>query len=332
VKPEIYQGLNLFGARRKNEYSSRQAENTPTRIIVTGTFKQALVKNFQISLKGKAQFASEKLTPQQQMYLGGIDSVRGYPSGDYLADSGAYSNMELLIPAWFIPDWVRVPYGERPIKEEITGVFFWDYGYGCKRGQIEGEEVTRRMSGIGWGVRMRLLNQALLRLEWGIPMDPMVNYPLTERGGNRPRLHFSIDFQDDWPEEVERFAKVYKEEYLSKSAWDILREEMRNPKSDFRYEIARNLALAQKAEGLGHAKEARKYYARAISLGRNAEKQVEIYLKESYKRVNDLRSAGKEASKLFEEGDYEKAREMWQKIADDAKIQALRVELARPGT
>jgi hypothetical protein len=50
---------------------------------------------------------------------------------------------------------------------------------------------------------------------------------ITEGGGNRPRLHFSVDFQDDWPEEVERFAKVYKDEYLKKSAWKIVDDEMK---------------------------------------------------------------------------------------------------------
>jgi hemolysin activation/secretion protein len=331
VKPEFYQGLNLLGARRKNEFSSRQAENTPSRFMYTATFKQALVKNFQASLKMKAQFASEKLTPQQEMYLGGIDSVRGYPSGDYLADSGVYANTELLIPAWFIPDWVRVPYGERPIKDEITGVLFFDYGYGRKRGQIEGEDTTRRMAGLGWGVRMRLINQALLRLEWGIPLDPVVNYPLTERGGNRPRLHLSIDFQDDWPEEVERFSKVYKEEYMSKSAWEIMNAEMRNPSSEFRRELCRYLELAKKAEEMGHAKEAGRYYKKALTMGRTAHKQVEIYLKENYRKIFGMRTASEEAKKLYEDGDYEKAKELWQKILDDGKIPPLKVEIAKPG-
>lgn len=327
VKPEFSQGLNLLGARRKNEYSSRQAENTPSRLNLTANYRRSYIRNYQASLKFRGQFASEKLTPQQELYLGGIDSIRGYPSGDYLADTGFYSNMELLIPCNFLPEWFKVPYGERPIKDEITGVVFFDYGWGMKRGKIEGEVSERRMAGLGAGVRIRAFNQALVRLEWGIPLDPFVNYPLTERGGNRPRLHFSIDFQDDIPEEVERFARVYKEEYFKKSAWGILDAEMRKPDSPLRKKIYENLALADKAFEMGHPKEAKKYYTIAATTGNMVFRQVETYLRENYKRLEELRAAGDEASKLFREGDYEKAKDMWQKIIEDAKMGPLVLEI-----
>jgi tetratricopeptide (TPR) repeat protein len=327
-RPSLSQGLNFLGARRKSEFSSRQAENTPTRINLSAAFKQALVKNYQASIKFTGQLASEKLTPQQELYLGGIDSVRGYPSGDYLADSGFYTNMELLVPTPFVPDWIKVPYGERPIKDEITGVLFFDYGIGSKRGMIQGEQSERRMASIGAGVRVRVLNQALLRLEWGIPLDPLVNRPLTECGGNRPRLHFSIDFQDDLPEEVERFTKVYNEEYLNKAAWAIVDGEMRKPDSPLRKKIRENLALGRKAEEMGYPKEARRYYAMASALGNNAYRQVETYLKENYKKMWDLRKTGEEASMLHREGNYEKAKEMWQKIKEDAVMKPLVMEIS----
>lgn len=327
IKPAFSQGLNMLGARRKNEFSSRQAENTFSKFVYTASFKQALVKNYQASLKFNGQIASEKLTPQQEMYLGGIDSVRGYPSGDYLADTGFYTNMELLIPAPFLPNWFKVPYGERPIKDDITGVLFFDYGYGSKRGQIQGEQTFNRMASIGAGIRVRLLNQALLRLEWGIPLDPLVNRPISEGGGNRPRLHFSIDFQDDWPEEVERFTKVYNDEYLSKSAWAIVDSEIKKPGSPLRKKIRENLALAQKAEELGYPKEAKKYYVKAATLGNTAHRQVETYLKENYKRMQELRRSDGEAVRLYGEGDYEKAKEIWQKIKKDARMNPLVMEI-----
>lgn len=204
IKPVFSQGLNLLGARRKSEFSSRQAENTFSKFNLSAQFLHRTAKNMQFQAKFTGQLASEKLMPQEELYIGGIDSVRGYPSGDYLADTGFYSNLELLLSPFFLPDELRMPYGERPVKDDITGVFFFDYGYGQKRGMIEGEQADRRMASIGMGVRIRLLSQATLRLEWGIPLDPMVNRPLTEGGGNRPRLHFSIDFQDNLDKELKR--------------------------------------------------------------------------------------------------------------------------------
>ena len=140
--------------------------------------------------------------------MGGIDSVRGYPSGDYLADTGFAANFELIVPPFFMPDNWKVPYGERPLKDEIKGVFFFDYGYGTKRGMIPGERSERRMASVGAGLRIRLFNQADLRLEWGIPLDPLVNRRLTRDGGNRPWLHFSLNFQDNIPQEAARLLKM----------------------------------------------------------------------------------------------------------------------------
>ncbi len=71
--------------------------------------------------------------------------------------------MEILIPTPFVPDWFKVPYGERPIKDEITGVVFFDCAIGAKRGKLGGEQPLDRMASIGAGVRVRLLNQALIR-------------------------------------------------------------------------------------------------------------------------------------------------------------------------
>ncbi|MCM8791145.1 MAG: BamA/TamA family outer membrane protein [Candidatus Omnitrophica bacterium] len=208
IKPQISQGLNWFGARRQSEFSSRNAQNTPTEFSLNINFIRTLVHNIKAQFKFSGLLASEKLMPQEELYMGGIDSVRGYPSGDYLADTGFYNQSELIIPAFFLPDWARLPYGERPIKDEINGVLFFDYGYGIKRGLMDGEISERRMGSLGAGVRVRLCNQANLRLEWGFPMNPLVNNPITEM--DRSRLHFSIDIQERLPEEVERFSKEFK--------------------------------------------------------------------------------------------------------------------------
>ncbi len=325
IKPSIYQGLNFLGARRKSEYSSRQAENTFTKVMMSANMRQALVKNFQANIKFTGQAASEKLMPQQELYIGGIDSVRGYPSGDYLADTGFYTQMELLIPAFFIPEWAKIPYGERPLKDEITGVVFFDYGWGSKRGMIQGEQSERRMAGIGAGVRIRLMNQALLRLEWGFPLMPMVNGPLTE--WERSRMHFSVDFQDDIPEEVERFRKVQKEEYIKSSAWRILDEEMKNAGSPLRQKIDEYTAIAETAEKQGDLEKSREYYGKVVAIGDAAFRQTETYLKDNYNNIEALRTANREAAEYYKKGEVGKAKEAWQKIVGDAKVKPLVLEI-----
>ncbi|MCM8760830.1 MAG: hypothetical protein NC938_07570 [Candidatus Omnitrophica bacterium] len=324
IKPSIYQGLNWLGARRQSRFSSRQAQNTFTKATLNMNFRQALVKNFQASVKFNGQWASEKLMPQQEMYLGGIDSIRGYPSGDYLADSGFYSNWELLVPAFFLPEWVRIPYGERPLKDEITGVVFFDWGYGMKRGNIQGEQTSRRMASVGIGGRVRLLNQAMLRVEWGAPLDPLVNGPLTE--WSRSRVHVSLDFQDDLPEEVERFQKVQKEEYMKDAAWKIVNDEMKNPNSPLRAAIYKYFAKAKHAQAKGDLESARENYGKVISIGENVYRQAEAYVRESYKQIDALHKLEEEAQEYLKKGDVAKAKEAWHKIIEEGKPKPLVLE------
>lgn len=323
-KPSLYQGINGLGALRLNEFSSRDAENTFTRLMLDVGFRQAFIKNFQANIKFSGQLASEKLTPQQELYIGGIDSVRGYPSGDYLADTGFYSQMELLIPAFFIPEWVKFPYGERPIKDEITGVAFFDCGYGYKRGEIQGEQTFRRMASLGLGVRVRGLNQGTVRWEVGVPLNPVVDGPLTE--WSRSRVHISIDFQDDMPEEADRFRKVYREEYIKDASWRILKAEMKRPGSPLAKAIYSNLYLAKSARSLGKLEDARKYYAQVSTIGNNVFRQTSTYLKERYEYADQLRKANLSAEEYYKNCEYEKARDIWQKIVTEAKTRPLVLE------
>ncbi|MFC1644060.1 ShlB/FhaC/HecB family hemolysin secretion/activation protein, partial [Candidatus Omnitrophota bacterium] len=95
INPQLSQGLNFLGARSKNPLSSRGADSTFTKFNLGITHKRALPLNLQASLKFKCQWASEKLASQEEFYMGGIDSVRGYTSGEYLADNAIQTNFEL---------------------------------------------------------------------------------------------------------------------------------------------------------------------------------------------------------------------------------------------
>ncbi len=313
VKPAIYQGINGLGAQRINEFSSRDAGNTFTRVNLNASMRQAYIKNFQASMKFTGQIASEKLTPQEELYIGGIDSVRGYPSGDYLADTGFYSQMELIIPAFFVPEWVRVPYGEHPIKDEITGVAFFDIGYGYKRGDIQGEQSFRRMAGAGGGVRAKILNQATVRVEIGAPLNPTWDGPLTE--WERVRIHFSVDFQDDVFDEAERFQKKYREEYIKNAAWRIVDSEMKKPDSQLTQTIYSNLFRAKSAYSAGELVEAKRYYSIVAGIGNNVYKQTVAYLTENYNYSDELRKDNEAAKRFLRDGEIEKAYSTWQKVS-----------------
>ena len=83
IKPEISQGIDLFGSRPENPLSSRNAKSDFTKFNLKVNHKTLLpFLDLQANIKVSGQMASTKLTPQEQYFLGGIDSVRGFPSGE----------------------------------------------------------------------------------------------------------------------------------------------------------------------------------------------------------------------------------------------------------
>ncbi|MBU1726064.1 MAG: BamA/TamA family outer membrane protein [Candidatus Omnitrophica bacterium] len=203
INPEISQGVDAFGASsRGNPLASRGAKSNFTKFNFGLQHKRALPFNLQVGYKLKTQVSSTKLTPQEEFSLGGIDSVRGYPAGDYLADNSVLNSVELLIPSIFIPKSWRLPYSKSTIRDDTTLVAFVDYGHGNRRGALDFETKSMDLVGVGAGLRFNLFNQVLLRLEWGFPVG---DRPLTQAG--RSYFHFSVDLQEKLPATIENYKQ-----------------------------------------------------------------------------------------------------------------------------
>ena len=193
ITPEFSQGLNTLGARAKNALSSRGGGDTFSKFNFDIQCKHYLTPFIQLSVKSDLQLSSEKLTPQEEFSFGGINSVRGYAYGDYYGDNAIQTNVELLMQPVFIPAYIKLPFSKTSLRDNITGLIFFDYGYGTKRGNIEGEKPADTLASVGTGVRFNLYDQLLIRLEGGFPIS-MGDQGITE--GAVPRLHIVIEFED----------------------------------------------------------------------------------------------------------------------------------------
>ena len=194
----------VWGAQRQNELSSAPAKNTFSKFNISLKHSRAVPVggyNLQLNLRARAQLASTRLLSQEQSFLGGMDSVRGYPSGDYLADNSIETSAELLMPALFIPEAIKLPYEQRSIRDNTNALIFYDYAWGKCRFPVDGVKSTANLAGIGFGVRTKLYNQAFLRLEWGFPIRDKTR---TEAGHSR--FHISIDFLDQFQKEGKRIS------------------------------------------------------------------------------------------------------------------------------
>ncbi len=125
--------------------------------------------------RGNLQLTDDALPPSEQIRLGGAYSIRGYQEGEYLADSGAYLANEIYIPSYFFPkDW-KLPYSSKPLRNQIMGVGFFDFGGGSLRKPQNTESDDRFLVGIGGGVRIELFDRVYARFQWGAPIGSNPN-------------------------------------------------------------------------------------------------------------------------------------------------------------
>lgn len=320
---EYSQGVNAFGASGENNpLASRGAKPVFSKFKVGLWHKRVLPADFQLNFRFKAQLSSRKLTPQEEFSLGGMDSVRGYPNGDYLADNAVTESLELLIPTFFIPRSWSLPYADRPLKDQLTPVFFVDHGWGKRRGARATEHKSVNQLGIGPGIRIRLYNQANLRFAWGFPIA--ANHPITEKGDSQ--FHFSVDFQDRLPEEIERIQKVIEEENIKRWTRKLIDEEFSSPDNPIRDKIYNYLQLAENNYKEGNLEESKRLYEKIRDTGLSLYEQVRDYVQECIWQQKELQKMHKLALATYEEGRFEEAKELWEKIIQEAKPKSLILE------
>lgn len=150
---------------------------------------QRLPWSTQATLSLKAQLSGSKLTPQEELFLGGANSVRGYPEGDYLADHGFVVRAEYLVPCRFLPAHWRLPRADAPLQEQLELIGFLDRGYGRLRAVTGTEQASRNLTGLGTGVRFRFDEAFSARLDWGVSVG---DRPLTD--DSNYALHFTVRY------------------------------------------------------------------------------------------------------------------------------------------
>jgi len=116
---------------------------------------QRILFNSVITARSQFQIASHTLLSSEQIQLGGANSVRGYPEGEYLADTGGTLNGE-----WAFPRIIK------PIQKYGYPVVFVDMASGKLKKTGEGERSNRFLMGAGAGIRVQVDRYFFLRMDW----------------------------------------------------------------------------------------------------------------------------------------------------------------------
>ncbi len=167
--PEISTSMPGFlgGSRGDNSRSSRPGvDKFFTKYDQYISRNQVMPWGSYMQIRSQIQFASRTLPTSEQLQLGGESSVRGYPEGDFLADSGGDMEAEWYFPMYGMPASWQL-FGTR-LKNDIEPFIFYDMGGGRLIKVNSGETRTRFLSGTGAGVKIHLKKNMYLKLEWAV--------------------------------------------------------------------------------------------------------------------------------------------------------------------
>jgi len=116
-------------------------------------------------IRHQLQMASQDLPSSEQMQLGGANSIRGYPEGDYLCDYGASVGLDWIFPMYLIPKEWKLANSTTPLRNQIEPCIFTDIGAGKLLKTLPGERKVKFLAGVGGGFRVRIYN-SYLKFEW----------------------------------------------------------------------------------------------------------------------------------------------------------------------
>ncbi|MBI1953915.1 MAG: ShlB/FhaC/HecB family hemolysin secretion/activation protein [Candidatus Omnitrophica bacterium] len=134
--------------------------------------------------RGSGQLTTDRLVPAEQFRLGGFDTVRGYPEGEFLADAGYQATVEVRAPTEkFLPAWggQSSPWGR--LRRSLLVVGFWDFAEGFVRDPAAGEDADMRLAGAGCGLRLRPTSESVLQADFGWAFGDR------DAEKDRPRIH-----------------------------------------------------------------------------------------------------------------------------------------------
>ena len=136
----------------------------------------------------QSQLSHSKLLPQEQLFLGGANSVRGYPESDFGADDAVQSRLDYMLPPYGMPETWKIPFDNMLLKDQLNAIAFFDTAYGRAHDPTENEQRADFMAGVGGGFELRFRQNTSMRIEWGVPVG---DRPITENG--RSQLHFTFN-------------------------------------------------------------------------------------------------------------------------------------------
>ncbi|MBI4227020.1 MAG: ShlB/FhaC/HecB family hemolysin secretion/activation protein [Candidatus Omnitrophica bacterium] len=170
----------LGSSRKEDPAASRtQTGGQFVRLTVAGGRLQRLWGQFQLLARGAWQWTDDRLPPAEMLQIGGAETVRGYPQGEFLGDYGYVGTVEVRAP---------LPWGHRRGAPTWSLAGFYDGGAAFLRKPLQTEEAQRRLQGVGVGLRWTWSPSTSAVLDLALPVGDT-----SSEDEDRPRIHYAVN-------------------------------------------------------------------------------------------------------------------------------------------
>jgi len=154
-----------FGGMADEEYTNSSRPGLANGSWVKLNFDLTRIRQIgscQLITRASGQWASDNLVTGEQFIIGGPDTVRAYPTGEYLGDYGYFVSAELRTP--FLP-------GKTSLNKNINWAFFIDHGATYYNTVLPGEEKHHSLTGAGVGLRIYIPCHFHMSFDAGYPVS-----------------------------------------------------------------------------------------------------------------------------------------------------------------
>jgi hemolysin activation/secretion protein len=144
-------------------------------------------------LQASGQYSHSSLTSLEQMYLGGMYSVRGYPENDSAGDSGFSFSEEVRIPVYLIPEgWKVWGLKDKTWRQTLSLAAFVDEGRVFNNERLQGGNAPkdRTLLGAGPGIRFYVSPDLNMQFDLGFPFGDTSS----DKHGVQPHLSARVGF------------------------------------------------------------------------------------------------------------------------------------------
>ncbi|MCL1919537.1 MAG: BamA/TamA family outer membrane protein [Kiritimatiellaeota bacterium] len=131
--------------------------------------------------RATGQASDSPLVAMEQFGLGGMSTVRGYAERELLGDSALFASLEVRTPVLRLFD---------DLKDRLQFVAFLDSGWADLRNTQPGEDGDTYLLSAGLGLRYAVWKNAMLRFDWGFPLEKTFDSDSKGRGHLNLQLQF----------------------------------------------------------------------------------------------------------------------------------------------